>query len=324
MTAPVKPADQPDVIAEAADILRGGGLVAMPTETVYGLAADAANPKAVARIYAAKGRPRFNPLIAHVSGPKTAWRLAGWPDMAAKLAEAFWPGPLTMVLPKRPDAPICDLANAGLDSVAIRCPDHPVAQALLEAFDGALVAPSANPSGTVSPTTAQHVAHNLGDKVDLILDGGPCEVGVESTVVGLLGDKVSLLRPGGLDRARIITVTGPLGRPEASEQPVSPGQLASHYAPAAEIRLNAQSREDGELLLGFGRIDGDFNLSPAGDLDEAAANLFAALRQLDSRGARRIAVAPIPEEGLGEAINDRLKRAAAPRPVSADSPDARA
>lgn len=313
MTAPIKPADQPDVIAEAADILRRGGLVAIPTETVYGLAADAANAEAVARLYAAKGRPRFNPLISHVSGPPMAWRLSGWPDMAAELAEAFWPGPLTLVLPKRPDAPVCDLATAGLDSIAIRCPDHPVALALLREFDGPLVAPSANPSGTVSPTTAEHVALSMGDKVDLILDGGPCDIGVESSVVSLLGDKAMILRPGGLERAKIISVTGPLGKPGESDRPVSPGQLASHYAPVAEIRLGATEAQDAELFIGFGDIDGDINLSSRGDLAEAATNLFAALRELDARGATRIAVAPIPAEGLGEAINDRLKRAAAPR-----------
>ena len=313
MTAPVLPADSPDAIARAAALLREGGLVAMPTETVYGLAADAGDAAAVARLYAAKGRPRFNPLIAHVSGTEMAKTLVEWPDLASELAEAFWPGPLTLVLPKLADAPVCDLANAGLDSVAIRAPGHAAAQALLTAFGGPLVAPSANPSGGVSPTTAAHVSDGLGEMLDLILDGGPCTVGVESTVIALLGGRATLLRPGGLERDRIEAITGPLAIAGHSDAPASPGMLASHYAPRAAMRLNATVAQAGEVLLGFGPVAGDLNLSPAGDLAEAAARLFAALREMDAAGPKRIAVAPIPDEGLGEAINDRLQRAAAPR-----------
>jgi L-threonylcarbamoyladenylate synthase len=313
MSAPVKPANDPAVIDEAVALLKAGGLVAMPTETVYGLAADAGNADAVARLYAAKGRPRFNPLIAHVAGPSMAWRLAGWPDLAEQLAEAFWPGPLTLVLPKRPDAPIADIANAGLDSIALRAPRHTAAQSLIRAFDGPLVAPSANPSGGISPTTAQHVADGLGDRIDLILDGGACPVGLESTVIALLGGLPTLLRPGGLPRRQIEAITGRLEEPGSSETLLAPGMMKSHYAPNAAMRLNAETAEAGEVLLGFGAIDGDLNLSAAGDLAEAATGLFAALRALDARGAARIAVAPIPDEGLGEAINDRLQRAAAPK-----------
>lgn len=313
MSAPVKPANDLAVIEEAVALLKAGGLVAMPTETVYGLAADAGNADAVARLYAAKGRPRFNPLIAHVAGPSMAWRLAGWPDLAEQLAEAFWPGPLTLVLPKRPDAPIADIANAGLDSIALRAPRHTAAQALIRAFDGPLVAPSANPSGGISPTTAQHVADGLGDRIDLILDGGACPVGLESTVIALLGGLPTLLRPGGLPRRQIEAITGRLEEPGSSETLLAPGMMKSHYAPNAAMRLNAETAEAGEVLLGFGAIRGDLNLSAAGDLAEAATGLFAALRALDARGAARIAVAPIPDEGLGEAINDRLQRAAAPK-----------
>jgi len=313
MTAPVLPADSPEAIARAAAILRGGGLVAMPTETVYGLAADAGNAAVVARLYAAKGRPRFNPLIAHVSGIKMAKNLVEWPELADALARAFWPGPLTLVLPKLQTAPICDLANAGLDSVAIRAPGHAAAQALLTAFGGPLVAPSANPSGGVSPTSAAHVSEGLGGKLDLILDGGACRVGVESTVIAILDGRATLLRPGGLERVRIEAITGPLATAGHSDAPTSPGMLASHYAPRAPMRLNARTAQPGEALLGFGPVAGDLNLSPSGDLAEAAARLFAALREMDAAGPKRIAVAPIPDEGLGEAINDRLQRAAAPR-----------
>jgi L-threonylcarbamoyladenylate synthase len=313
MSAPVKPANDPAVIDEAVALLKAGGLVAMPTETVYGLAADAGNADAVARLYAAKGRPRFNPLIAHVAGPSMAWRLAGWPGLAEQLAEAFWPGPLTLVLPKRPDAPIADIANAGLESIALRAPRHTAAQSLIRAFDGPLVAPSANPSGGISPTTAQHVADGLGDRIDLILDGGACPVGLESTVIALLGGLPTLLRPGGLPRRQIEAITGRLEEPGSSETLLAPGMMKSHYAPNAAMRLNAETAEAGEVLLGFGAIRGDLNLSAAGDLAEAATGLFAALRALDARGAARIAVAPIPDEGLGEAINDRLQRAAAPK-----------
>jgi len=312
-TAPIKPANDPAVIEEAAAILKSGGLVAMPTETVYGLAADAGNPDAVARLYAVKGRPRFNPLIAHVSGPNMAWRLAGWPDLADQLAEAFWPGPLTLVLPKRPDAAIADIANAGLDSIALRAPRHAAAQALIRAFDAPLVAPSANPSGAISPTSAEHVSDGLGNSIDLILDGGTCPVGLESSVIALLGGAPTLLRPGGLARRQIEAITGRLSEAGSDEALLAPGMMKSHYAPNTAMRLNADRAEPGEVLLGFGAIAGDINLSPDGDLAEAATRLFAALRALDARSSTRIAVAPIPNEGLGEAINDRLQRAAAPK-----------
>lgn len=313
MSAPLLPALEKTSLTHAATLLRGGGLVAIPTETVYGLAANAADADAVARLYEAKGRPRFNPLIAHVSGLEMAKRLGVLSELAQALAEEFWPGPLTLVLPKHRDAPLCDLANAGLDSVALRAPAHEAAQALLKELDLPLVAPSANPSGAISPTTAQHVLDGLSETIDLVLDGGPCPVGLESTVVAVDGDQATLLRPGGLARSAIEKITGPLAMAGDSDAPQSPGMLKSHYAPNAAVRLNATSRRDGEVLLGFGSIAGDINLSARGDLVEAATRLFAALRELDTKGAKTIAVAPIPAEGLGEAINDRLRRAAAPR-----------
>ena len=285
----------------------------MPTETVYGLAADAGNAQAVARLYESKGRPRFNPLIAHVPGKSAAAKLAILPELAEQLMDRFWPGPLTLVLPKRKEAPVCDLANAGLDTIALRAPAHPVARELLQAFNAPLVAPSANPSGRISPTSPAHVADMLGDRIDLILDGGACSVGLESTVIAVIGDQATLLRPGGLDRAEIEAVTGPLAKAGDSDAPASPGMLKSHYAPAAPVRLNASTLRSGEAWLGFGPVAGDINLSPDGDLGEAAAHLFAALRELDADQPSGIAVAPIPETGLGEAINDRLRRAAAPR-----------
>lgn len=310
-----------DGIAAAARCLQAGGLVAFPTETVYGLGADAANGEAVARLYAAKGRPAFNPLIAHIADVAAARRLAVFDAAAEALAAAFWPGPLTLVLPKRPDCPVSDLALAGLDSVALRVPDHPVAHALLTAFAGPVVAPSANRSGHVSPTTAAHVVSDLRGRIDLVIDGGASDVGVESTIVSCLGEP-TLLRPGGLPRAEIERV---LGRPLAAaavptddEAPLAPGMLSSHYAPKARLRLNAGGVEAGEALLAFGRplphAGAMLNLSPGGDLIEAAANLFSHLRALDASGARNIAVMTIPHDGLGEAINDRLARAAAPRP----------
>jgi len=313
MSAETLSAQAPSSIERAADLLRGGGLVGMPTETVYGLAANAADPDAVARLYEAKGRPRFNPLIAHVSDLAMAERLARFSPLARRLADAFWPGPLTLVLPKQPDAPICDLANAGLDSVALRAPAHPAARALIAAFGQPLVAPSANPSGAISPTTAQHVLEGLGPKIDAVIDGGACPVGVESTVVAVDGERATLLRPGGLARQDIEAITGPLARAGETDAPTSPGMLKSHYAPNAALRMAATEAGPDEVLLGFGTIHGTLNLSPTGDLAEAATGLFAALRQLDALGAKTIAVAPIPDEGLGEAINDRLRRAAAPR-----------
>jgi len=313
-------------VAAAARVLAEGGLVAFPTETVYGLGADAANPAAVAGIYRAKGRPAFNPLIAHVGDLTAARRIARFDAAAAALAEAFWPGPLTLVLPKTDHCAVADLATAGLDTVAIRIPAHPVAREILRAFGGPVVAPSANISGHVSPTTAAHVQSDLAGRIDLIVDGGPVAVGVESTIIGCF-DEPMLLRPGGLPRAEIERVLGralrqtPTEVESGSAQPLAPGMLASHYAPRARVRLDAQRLEPGEALLGFGLgaisgIDAAsmvMNLSERGDLDEAAANLFGYLRALDSKGVRTIAVMPIPNEGLGEAINDRLRRAAVGR-----------
>jgi len=321
----ILPAGEAAVTA-AARILAEGGLVAFPTETVYGLGADAANPAAIARLYQAKGRPAFNPLIAHVGDIAAARQIARFDAPAMALAEAFWPGPLTLVLPKTPDCAVADLATAGLDTVAIRIPAHPVARAILREFGGAVVAPSANLSGHVSPTTAAHVQSDLAGLIDLIVDGGAVEVGVESTIVGCF-DEPMLLRPGGVPRAEIERVLGRvLKQPPAdaegdSEQPLAPGMLASHYAPRAKVRLHAISLAPGEALLAFGLgaisgIDAAsvvMNLSERGDLNEAATNLFGHLRALDAKGAHTIAVMPIPHEGLGEAINDRLRRAAVGR-----------
>ena len=312
-----------DAIAAAAACLAAGGLVAFPTETVYGLGADAGNGEAIARLYAAKGRPAFNPLIAHVADAAAARRLAMFDDAAARLAATFWPGPLTLVLPKRPDCGVADLALAGLDSVAVRVPAHPVASALLKAFNGPVVAPSANRSGHVSPTSAVHVLHDLRGRIDIVIDAGPCAVGVESTIVACLAEP-TLLRPGGVPRKRIERVLGhalALGKvaDDAPKSPeiLAPGMLASHYAPKARLRLDAQAPRDGEALLAFGPAPAfsgtTLNLSPRGDLIEAASNLFSHLRRLDASGATTIAVMPVPYEGLGEAINDRLVRAAAPR-----------
>jgi L-threonylcarbamoyladenylate synthase len=311
-------------IAQAARILAAGGLVAFPTETVYGLGADASNGEAVARLYAAKGRPSFNPLIAHVPDLAAARALAAFSAEAARLAQAFWPGPLTLVLPKAPGCLVAELATAGLDSIAVRVPDHPVAQAILAAFRRPVVAPSANRSGHVSPTTAAHVLADLNGRIDLVIDGGATPVGVESTIVACL-DEPMLLRPGGLSRAAI---EGALGRPlagapasAAAEAPRAPGMLASHYAPRTPIRLEADSVTAGEALLAFGPTPPQgadkaaqvLNLSARGDVIEAAAKLFSYLRLLDGTGATAIAVMPIPHDDLGEAINDRLRRAAAPR-----------
>ena len=298
-------------IAEAARILARGGLVAFPTETVYGLGADALNGEAVAGLFAAKGRPRFNPLIVHVQSLDEAARHGEFSLAAHKLAEAFWPGALTLVLPRREGSPLSHLVSAGLDSVALRQPSHGVAQDFLRAAGRPIAAPSANRSGTVSATTAAHVAEGLGDKVDFILDGGPAPLGLESTVIGFEGETPVLLRPGAIAREEIEALVGSLAAPGDAIR--SPGQLESHYAPQAGLRLNAASVLQGETLLGFGAVAGArLNLSPRGDLKEAATNLFAMLRELD-KNADAIAVSPIPETGLGEAINDRLMRAAAPR-----------
>ena len=310
MTAPIVPI-LPETIALAAEILSEGGLVAIPTETVYGLAADAANPEAVARLYEAKGRPRFNPLIAHVSSWEMAEREAEFSPLARTCAEAFWPGPLTLVLPARSGGRVSDLARAGLETLAVRWPKHRAAAALIEVFGRPLVAPSANRSGHVSPTRAEHVAEDLGERISLILDGGPCDVGMESTILGFQDGEPVLLRPGGVATETISARLGRSVRPYSSEAGINaPGQMKSHYAPKARLRLNATVREDGEGFLAFGPfVPGDLSLSTSGDLVEAAANLFEMLRSLDTQ-FERIAVSPIPTTGLGEAINDRLERAA--------------
>ncbi|HEV2817006.1 MAG TPA: L-threonylcarbamoyladenylate synthase [Allosphingosinicella sp.] len=294
----------PAAIAEAARLVAAGLPVAMPTETVYGLAADATNGEAVARIYEAKGRPGFNPLIVHVKDLRQASEIAFFDDEAATLAGRHWPGPLTLVLPLRPDAPIASLVTAGLPTVAIRAPAHPAMRDLLDAAARPLAAPSANASGGISPTRAGHVLASLGGRIALIVDGGPTAHGLESTIVAADGGALRLLRPGPID---LGLAPGGGGAIEA------PGQLRSHYAPAKPLRLDAESARAGEWLIGFGPIAGDATLSASGDLVEAAANLFERLHQAESAAASRIAVAPIPDAGLGAAINDRLRRAAAPR-----------
>lgn len=300
-----------DAVAAAADALKRGELVILPTETVYGLAADAANPLAIAKIYEAKGRPRFNPLIAHVADVESAESLALFDGRARRLAEALWPGPLTLVLPVRDQDGVCDLARAGLETIAVRTPAHPMAQAVIEAFGGAVAAPSANRSGRPSPTTYEDAVAETGLAAGMALDGGPCAVGLESTVVSLMpGEPARLLRPGGVTRDIIEMVVGPLETAEGDARR-SPGRLALHYAPDAPVRLNARGAVAGEAYIGFGpNADSTLNLSPSGDLREAAANLFSYLRAADRLKPSTIAVAPVPTHGLGEAINDRLARAA--------------
>ncbi|MYJ73156.1 MAG: threonylcarbamoyl-AMP synthase [Rhodospirillaceae bacterium] len=327
----LRPADGAG-IAAAADRLRSGGLVAFPTETVYGLGADATDDRAVARIFAAKGRPRFNPLIVHAPDLAAHRAWAVFDDRALRLADAFWPGALTLVLPRAPDAPVSRLVSAGLDSVAVRAPDHPVAQALMRAAGCPVAAPSANRFGKLSPTEARHVAASLGDAVDLVLDGGPCPGGLESTVLSLTGETPVLLRPGLVTRVPIESVIGPVQAADPAALGTSPGaplespgMLAAHYAPRARLRLNVgDALEQGEALLAFGDAPearpagpadpGGYtavrNLSPAGDLTEAAANLFRMLHELDALNPAAIAVSAIPDDGLGAAINDRLRRAA--------------
>jgi L-threonylcarbamoyladenylate synthase len=306
-------------IGEAARALRQGKLVAFPTETVYGLGGDATSDRAVAAIFAAKGRPSFNPLIVHVSNVAEAARYAELPPKAQAVARAFWPGPLTMVLPRRRDCRISLLATAGLDSVAIRVPAHEIAQTLLTMAGLPLAAPSANPSGRLSPTSADHVLAELGDKAEFVIDGGPCRVGLESTVLSLLDDRPRILRPGAVTAEALSELLRESveveGGSEDAAAPRSPGRLLSHYAPSLPMRLDAAVAEPGEALLGFGPTapQGALNLSPTGDLQEAAANLFAMLRRLDDPRYRAIAVMPVPQTGLGIAINDRLRRAAAPR-----------
>jgi L-threonylcarbamoyladenylate synthase len=307
-------------IETAARALRAGRLVAFPTETVYGLGGIATDDRAVAAIFAAKGRPRFNPLIVHVADRAAARALARWNELAERLAARFWPGALTLVLPRAPGCPLSPLVSAGGDTVGLRVPAHPVAQALLEATALPVAAPSANPAGGVSPTTADHVAEGLGAAVEIILDGGSCRIGLESTVLDLSGGAPRLLRPGGVTRGALEAEIGPLaaGPAAAGQPPRAPGQLASHYAPARPLRLEARSVAADEALLAFGPRPlagalSTLNLSATGDLAEAAANLFAMLRRLDRPDVRAIAVMPIPARGLGEAIRDRLERAAAPR-----------
>lgn len=316
----IVPADE-NAISRAARLLREGRLIAFPTETVYGLGADAGNDVAVARIFEAKGRPRFNPLIVHVGSLAAAREIGEFGETAERLADAFWPGPLTLVVRKCAGARIGDLVTAGLDTIAIRMPRHSVAMSLLKAFGGPIAAPSANRSGHVSPTTAQHVDDDLGDRVAMILDGGTVEVGLESTIVDTTGLHPGLLRSGGLTREAIERALGlKLSQPAGADPsaPTAPGMLESHYAPRARVRLDCRSVRPDEALLAFGEplphAGVTINLSAAGDLVEAAANLFSTLRKLDASGVDVIAVMPIPAAGLGEAINDRLRRAAAPRP----------
>ena len=312
---PVVPAT-PEAIRQATHALAQGDIVAFPTETVYGLGANALDARAVAKVFAAKERPRFNPLIVHVPGLGEAEKYAVVTDTARMLAQAFWPGPLSLVLKKRPASGIVDLVSAGLETIALRAPAHPVAQALLATVQLPIAAPSANRSGRISPTTAAHVEAELDDRPAMILDGGRCPLGIESTVVAVLGDAPALLRPGALAREAIELVLGaPLAAAAANHRGASPGQLETHYAPSTPLRLGAVSVAPDEALLAFG---GDvpagaratINLSASGNLEEAAARLFAALRDLDRSGATAIAVMPIPAHGLGEAINDRLQRAA--------------
>ncbi|MEO1730489.1 MAG: L-threonylcarbamoyladenylate synthase [Pseudomonadota bacterium] len=297
---------KPQAISSAADILRAGGLVAVPTETVYGLAARADDANAVAKIYAAKGRPDFNPLIVHVSGLEQAQRIAEFPDAALEMAERAWPGPLTLVLPKRANAVLAPAVTAGLPTVAIRVPTHPIMRALLDAVDFPLAAPSANRSGFISPTTAQHVLTSLEGRVDLVLDAGPTQAGVESTIAALRADGVwEELRPGPVDL--------PNSRTAGSDTIEAPGQLASHYAPGKPVRLDATKVAPDEFFITFGKVAGDFNLSPSANLDEAAARLYDGLHHGAASQKPRIAVAPMPEVGVGRAINDRLRRAAMPK-----------
>jgi L-threonylcarbamoyladenylate synthase len=329
-------------VKDAKSVLAGGGLVAFPTETVYGLGADATNDAAVAKLYAVKERPSFNPLIAHVADLAAAQKLAVFDEAALRLARAFWPGPLTLVLRKAPHCPVGLLATAGLDTIAVRVPDHAVAQEILAAFGKPVVAPSANRSGEVSPTTAQHVLHDLRDRIELLINDGPAPLGIESTIVACVGAPV-LLRPGAISREALEKVVGHAiaapapaahGHHERHEHkghghhpaPAAPGMLRSHYAPRTPLRLDATDVAPTEALLAFGseaprgaaHAVATLNLSPRGDLVEAAANLFAQLRNLDTEGATAIAVAPIPAHGIGEAINDRLRHAAAPREDAAE------
>jgi len=299
-------------VALAAEVLRDCGLVAVPTETVYGLAARADSDAAVASIYRAKGRPDFNPLIVHVTGLEQAERLAQFDERAEKVARAFWPGPLTLVLPKQPDACLASAVTAGLPTVALRCPAHPAMREVLKVTGLTLAAPSANRSGAVSPTTAEHVAASLGNKVDLILDGGPCEAGIESTILALRENgHWQILRPGPVTEAQIFAVLGGQADAVTSKDIEAPGQLASHYSPGKPIRLDARTAEADEFHIGFGAVAGAFNLSESGDAAEAASRLYAALHLAADSSKPCIAIAPVPGDGIAEAIRDRLTRAAA-------------
>lgn len=305
----VVPADDAAITA-AADLLRGGQIVAIPTETVYGLAADASNADAVAHIYAAKGRPDFNPLIVHVPDLAAAEELAEFGPLARQLAEVFWPGALTLVLPLREGARVAAAVTAGLPTIALRCPAHPVMQAVLAKSGLNLAAPSANKSGGISPTRAEHVLASLGGAVPMILDAGPCKEGLESTIAAIHMENIEILRPGPVTAETLQTFSKLQRRKQTDQKVEAPGQLASHYAPIKAVRLNAQTAQDGEWLIGFGALAGHDNLSPTADLAQAAAHLFDALHRADASPYRSIAVANIPDEGIGVAINDRLKRAA--------------
>ncbi|MEA3080134.1 MAG: L-threonylcarbamoyladenylate synthase [Sphingomonadales bacterium] len=291
-----------EAIAEAARLVLAGEPVAVPTETVYGLAADATNAQAIARIYEAKGRPSFNPLIVHVNGLAAAERIGAFDDEARRLAERHWPGPLTLVVPLRQQSGIASIVTAGLPTIGLRVPNHPAMQALLRSVGRPLAAPSANASGSISPTRAEHVRKSLGGRISLIVDGGLTERGLESTIVAATGGPLRLLRPGPIEVDAEVT---------SGERIEAPGQFASHYAPSKPVKLNATTAEEGECLIGFGEISGHMSLSPSGDLVEAASRLFDLLHLADASDKPRIAVAPVPESGLGLAINDRLRRAAA-------------
>ena len=299
----------PEAYARASSLLQAGKLVALPTETVYGLAGDARSDAAIAAIYAAKGRPSTNPLITHLSNGNQAGDFAHVNDLAGDLINRFWPGALTLVLPKRTPSYLADRATAGLNTIALRYPDVDWMNPISGIRSAPLVMPSANLSGHVSPTTAQHVMNDLGDRIELIIDGGPCRQGLESTVLAIDGDQATLLREGALSRAQIETITGPLLTADPDGPTASPGMLARHYAPQARLRLNAEQAQDGETLIGFGPNYGEPSLSRSGDLSEAARNLYRLLRDLDGPD-QKLAVAPIPDTGLGAAINDRLRRAA--------------
>jgi L-threonylcarbamoyladenylate synthase len=307
----IKSGEDPDTVADAVARLASGEIIGLPTETVYGLAANACDDMAVARIFAAKDRPRFNPLIVHVKNQDMAGEYAIISNPARALMDRFWPGPLTLVVGRKPDCGLGDLVSAGLDTLALRAPHHPVAQAILGGCGFPLAAPSANPSGSISPTTARHVAEALGSHLDLVVDGGPASVGIESTIVAVKSDHLVLLRPGIITKDELGAASGLPLRDGDNSKIEAPGQMQRHYAPAVPLRLSAFNAEEGEVLIGFGDIDGDFNLSAAGNLGEAAANLFSMLRQAENMAVSGIAVAPVPVEGLGIAINDRLTRGAA-------------